>query len=503
MRSSDPHFPAIHLRPPLNWVNDPNGLAFHDGCYHVFFQYNPASPRHSSTHWGHWRSEDLLTWELLPIALTPTPGGPDSAGAWSGNAISHDNELVAFYAARSEDQWWQPVAVARSDDGVTFHKDKALAVAEPPPGTVMFRDPYVWRDGDGWRMLVGAALDDGRGAAIQYVSTDLTDWTLLGPYAACAPVPLVDHRTTEEGWECVQYADFGGHRGAILFSAWGPREGASAVGILVGEDHGTSFEPAALQPFDFGPDAYAPALLRAPDGRWLAWAWIWEARDEERVGAPSLWTDEVGWAGMLSLPRELQLCTDRVRQSPAREIAGLRTQRRIATATSVTTNEEVDLGTVSRTADLLVVLDRSADGQAASGVRLVTSADRNEHLDLHLDLATGDLVVDRTEASRDDRAKKGQWRIPTAVAPGASVELRALVDRSVVEIFTETGDVLTLRFYPTGADEWHLWATAEGAGTATVVAEAWDLAPLSVRDWDRLDSATGTERSRTRDLISN
>ncbi|MFE0332471.1 glycosyl hydrolase, partial [Streptomyces sp. NPDC058960] len=56
MRAPDSHFPAVHLRPPVNWINDPNGLVFHDGYYHVYFQYNPHSARHADMHWGHYRS---------------------------------------------------------------------------------------------------------------------------------------------------------------------------------------------------------------------------------------------------------------------------------------------------------------------------------------------------------------------------------------------------------------------------------------------------------------
>lgn len=80
---ADPHLPAIHLRPPRNWINDPNGLVFHDGHYHVFFQYNPHGPRHSNVHWGHFRSPDLINWEPSPspspppqAETTPTAASP-------------------------------------------------------------------------------------------------------------------------------------------------------------------------------------------------------------------------------------------------------------------------------------------------------------------------------------------------------------------------------------------------------------------------------------------
>ncbi|MGW0624337.1 hypothetical protein ACWD3P_43655 [Streptomyces sp. NPDC002765] len=71
----DPHRPVAQLRPPSNWINDPNGLVFHDGHYHVSFQYNPYGATHANMHWGHFRSPDLISWEPLPIALSPTPDG--------------------------------------------------------------------------------------------------------------------------------------------------------------------------------------------------------------------------------------------------------------------------------------------------------------------------------------------------------------------------------------------------------------------------------------------
>ncbi|WP_240980650.1 glycoside hydrolase family 32 protein [Streptomyces sp. Z423-1] len=165
----DPHHPVAHLRPPRNWINDPNGLVFHDGHYHVCYQYNPYGATHANLHWGHFRSPDLLTWEPLPIAPSPTPGGVDADGCFSGNAVSDGERLVAFYSAHREDRSFQhqPVTWAVSrDGGRTFTPRGELLIPELPEGCTMYRDPYVWQDGDGWRMLVGAALADGRAAAL-------------------------------------------------------------------------------------------------------------------------------------------------------------------------------------------------------------------------------------------------------------------------------------------------------------------------------------------------
>jgi beta-fructofuranosidase len=213
------------------------------------------------------------------------------------------------------------------------------------------------------------------------------------------------------------------------------------------------------------------------------WGWAWEARDEVQVGAPSTWTDEVGWAGILSLPREVTLGSDGgVRQRPARELDALRGERTLQSKGQVTAGSPCELGATGRSFDLTARLQRSADGGAAAGLRLVTSPDGSEYLDIIPDPATGEVVVDRTHASREPRAKGGSWRIPRTLEPGESVELRIVVDRSIAEIFLGTGEALTLRFYPLGEEPWHLQARTAGEGTAAFEVQAWQLNPLSIQD---------------------
>lgn len=467
----DPHLPAVHLRPPRNWINDPNGLVFHDGHYHVFFQYNPHSAEHANMHWGHFRSPDLLHWELLPVALAPTPGGDDADGCFSGNAISHDEQLIAFYSANRTDRWWQPVTTAASHDGGrTWTKRPELLIPEPPTGTTMYRDPYVWRQDGQWRMLVGAALDDGSGAALLYESSDLEDWEYRGPFLASNLAAAADDSTTGTGWECPQYATFG-ERGALIVSDWDPQDGPRSVIVHSGKEVHGRFSASAPVPLDHGPDFYAPALLRAPDGRWLLWGWAWEARDAD-------WAREAGWAGILTLPREVTLTDDgSVRQQPARELLGLRTELVLHRTGQVTEDQPVELGEVSRTCDLTAVL--RSDGAGASGLRLVTSRDGAEYLDIRLDPAAGQIVVDRNQASRDPRAQGGAYAMPCPAASvlGASVELRIVVDRSVIELYLSTGQALTLRFYPSDDGPWRLQARTTGTGQALFAVEAWDLHP--------------------------
>ncbi|MFJ3106780.1 glycoside hydrolase family 32 protein [Streptomyces sp. NPDC086835] len=470
-RTPDPHLPEVHLRPPANWINDPNGLVHHNGWYHVFFQHNPQAPTHDNIHWGHYRSRDLLCWEPLPTALTPEPGWHDSDGCFSGNAVSHNGRITAFYSAYRSGERWQPVAAADSDpDGRHFTKRPELLVPQAPDGVTTFRDPYVWNDGDSWRMLVGAGYADGSGAALLYESEDLASWTYRGPLHRRADTdPAAPLVRTGEAWECPQLAVYPDGRALLLTSTWYQRTGPSHVVAWSGQGDGDRYLFNAVDRFDHGPDFYAPALLHTPDGRWLLWGWSWEARDGS---CP----EGAGWAGVLTLPREI--CLDgegRPRQAPAQELTGLRCgapEQAIHTAQPGT---ETVLGAVGAAADICLFIGLGDD--PAWGLRIVTGQGATEYLDLEIRGSV--LTVDRGRASADPSAHIGSYRMPLPEAvPGGIVHLRILLDHSIAEIFTGSGEAMTLRFYPSGNGPLTLLSRGSGADSAVVTMEAYALRAL-------------------------
>lgn len=468
----DPQLPAVHLRPRANWINDPNGLVYHDGWYHVFYQHNPYGPVHQHVHWGHFRSQDLLRWEQLPLALTPTPGWHDADGCFSGNAVSHEGRIAAFFSTYQAENPYQPVAVADSDaDGVVFAKRPDLVVPGPPPDVTTFRDPYVWRDGDSWRMLVGAGMRDGTGAALLYTSPDLSSWTYQGPLHQ--RVDDGPGMPTGEGWECPQLAVFDDGRVLLITSSWYQRTGPARVAGWAGTTDGERHHFGDPFPLDNGPDFYAPAFLRVPDGRWLLWGWAWEAREE--VAAK-----EAGWSGVLTWPREVTLSPDgRARQAPARELVGLRAATLLQTRHAVEPGELVPLCDGRGAVELCLRVTFGQD--PAWGLRVATTEDGDEYLDL--EIRPGMLSVDRGHASRNPRAHVGAYRmaLPEA-APGGAVDLRVVWDSSIVEIFTGSGETMTLRCYPTGAGRWSLLSRGLATGEVTVAADVHALHPLDIAE---------------------
>ena len=91
--------PRFRVRPPAGWTNDPNGPFRWQDRYHLFYQHNPHAPVHTNVHWGHASSADLAHWEHHPVALAPTPGGPDEAGCWSGCVVDDDGVPTAVYTS--------------------------------------------------------------------------------------------------------------------------------------------------------------------------------------------------------------------------------------------------------------------------------------------------------------------------------------------------------------------------------------------------------------------
>jgi beta-fructofuranosidase len=176
--------PGYHLAPQAGWMNDPNGVVFFRGEYHVFYQHHPFDPNWGPMYWGHAKSRDLVNWQHLPIALAPGDDF-DRHGCFSGSAVVCDDTLALLYtghtwlgAVGDEGAMRQVQCLAISSDGVNFSKQGVVIDTPPDASIIHFRDPKVWREGDYWYLIVGARLGD-RPCVPLYRSSDLRDWTFL------------------------------------------------------------------------------------------------------------------------------------------------------------------------------------------------------------------------------------------------------------------------------------------------------------------------------------
>jgi beta-fructofuranosidase len=199
----DHHRPAYHFVPPMNWMNDPNGLIQWKGIYHLFYQHNPLEAKWGPMHWGHATSTDLLHWEHKPVALEPTPNSADEDGCWSGVTVVQDGAPVVIYSGNSK-VGQRCCLAASSDDLQSLQKDGRNPVIPDLPAGMnidQYRDHCVWRVGDTWNQLIGARIKDVGGAVLLYRSQDLVDWQFIGPILVGGQ-HSVDPLPKNAMWEC-------------------------------------------------------------------------------------------------------------------------------------------------------------------------------------------------------------------------------------------------------------------------------------------------------------
>lgn len=299
--------PRLHFTAHRGYSNDPHGLLYVEGRYHMFFQHNPDALVHTPhVSWGHAVSSDLLTWDELPPALVPAN---DEVGCWSGSAVITDDGPVIAFTRIATDDWDQgQVALARPvpDTAELSHwlRDPGPPVVPGPPDSpkiVAFRDPQIRADGVAWKAVIGGGLPGQGGCALQYaISPDLDKWTYHGVLATRA---AEEHQPFPTGtvWECPQFLHVDGHW-ILIVSVWEAGEGLF-VAYAIGDFDGQQFVPQRWGRFAHDDLQYATTTFTDSDGRPCAMSWM-----RESPGLPS--EDLSTWRSAMTLPVELRVHDD-------------------------------------------------------------------------------------------------------------------------------------------------------------------------------------------------
>lgn len=442
----DHHFPRFHVRPPAGFLNDPNGPVLIDGTYHLYFQHRVGTALSGPVRWGHATSTDLARWTLHPPAIVPHPGAGDRDGCWSGNTVVHEGVLHAVYSGFTADQQYQSVVTARSPDGgFTFGPPEAVDVDPlPGEGVLHFRDPFVWREGDVWRMVVGAGSEGDVASARAYESSDLRRWTSRGDLASMARTPG-DAVDPGEMWECPQVVRLDG-RDVLVVGSWTQEGGIMhALSTPMGED------PAGLtlQRVDHGPNFYAASVLRESDMGPLLWGWAPETAGAVRP--------DDRWEGVLTLPRRLSLGSrGELLSAPPSSLTTLRAEE-LTPSPSCETSAQLEI-------EALV----SPGGQGT--LHLAFGVD--DGLSIEVDGPSSTVTVELTSPRVGEPADVTSSVIHDAVADGEHApSVRVFVDGSIAEVFTSAGRVFTARFYARTPPPW--WLTADGFEHVAAWSLAW------------------------------
>jgi beta-fructofuranosidase len=458
--ANDPRRPQFHFLPEKNWMNDPNGPIYWNGKYHMFCQFNPHGAVWGNMSWYHSVSPDMVHWTHLPLAMEPTPGGPDAFGVFSGTAIGKGKRVYFVYTGTvkatfetatlrdGNSNLLETQCLAWSDDPklVTWQKAKEPILPSPPRGMKVtgFRDPSVWRQGDWYYMTVGSGTFGVGGSVLLYRSPavgDLRQWEYMhqltsGTWNGKKSANACD---TGEMWECPDFFALDeGH--LLIYSTEGKVFWQS--GVL---DAATmKFTPKKTGLLDL--DAfYAPKTQLDAQRRRILWGWVPERRSDDAMR-------QAGWSGMMSLPRVLRLDQDgTLRMEVLPELAKLRQG-------SIGQSE-------SRAGDLRMLDGASGEvvcaGTAGTSFAVQVSLDQAALMALLYSGETHSFMADGHEIK---------------LQPGDAPVVHLFVDGSVLEVVVAGRIGYTRRFYYDSATAPAVRVLATGKPDAI---SAWKIAPIS------------------------
>jgi beta-fructofuranosidase len=472
--ASDPLRPQYHLLPAHNWMNDPNAPIFFRGRYHMFHQYNPQAAVWGNMNWAHATSLDMIHWQHQPIALSPTPGGPDREGVFSGSAVLDHGQPTVIYTGvappaseaeatlRDGLHTWREVqclAVAQDDGLRTWQKLSEPVIAAPPAGLAItgFRDPSLWREGNDWMLILGSGIRHQGGAILLYSSPDLRHWTYLHPLFEAAPTTeksvndnSVNPVDTGEMWECPDFFPLG-DKHVLLISTMGK------VRWKVGTYTNRRFTPEKEGVVDWGAYYAAKTMLDA-EGNRILWGWITETRpDADLIAA--------GWAGAMSLPRVLALNSENELEMNVAPAAQQLRSVHIGIASNTTPDAR------RRILDTLLIHNLAAELNLE-----LTAMKDTFSIHLHSDNEEDFATISCTTKSGSRELRVNTVTAPVSGAPGSPLHLHLFLDGSVLEVFVNRTTALTARIYqiPSGP----LRLKIEG-DDALAKFDAWQLTPIS------------------------
>ncbi|HEY3397751.1 MAG TPA: glycoside hydrolase family 32 protein [Armatimonadota bacterium] len=495
----DPHRPLYHFVSPESGLNDPNGLCFWRGQWHLFYQgYPPEDPR---PHWGHAVSDDLVSWRDLPYAIYPQP----EEASWSGSTLVEAERVIAMYhghllgnmVAVAGDplllNWrkltgaavipqpgpiWEPLTGAEAAPG--------LGGNPPPAGAINFvYDPCIWKRDGVYYSLSGGALPhplNGKRTRNEFLfrSRDLVSWEYLHPFVEGDIFGLVG----DDG-ACPYFWPLGDRHILLHFSHM------SGAQYLLG-DYDTrrdKFVATAGGSFTFGTcypgGVHAPTA--SPDG-----AGGLVALFNINTGKPT-----PGWNHLMSLPRRLTLIgRDELGIEPAGDLASLRGEHQPVAPRLLPANQEVVFENLSGNA-MELVAEIEPQGASLIEMKVLRSPGQEEYTRITLfqrrgyrnwerysgwegrrvEAATDSVIsVDTSHSSQlPDVLSRPPETAPVYLPPGEPWRLRIFLDRSVIEVFVNGRQCLALRVYPGRADSLGVSLLAQGQEAKLLKLDAWQM----------------------------
>ncbi len=477
--------PQFHFSPEKNWMNDPNGLVYYKGEYHLCYQYNPFGNEWGHMSWGHAVSRDLVHWQHLPVAIPEENGVMIFSGSavvdWhnsSGFCRTSDPQdrscLVAIYTGYTGKEQNQNAAYS-NDRGRTWTKYPGNPVIDLHLAD--FRDPKVFWHKAGRKWVMVTVLSPQHKVRF-FGSTDLKHWTALSDFGPAGAVGGV--------WECPDLFELPvegdpGHTRWVLSVNVNPggAAGGAADQYFIGKFDGTRFtnENPDEQVLwaDYGKDFYASTSFSdvpPSDGRriWMGWLDNWEYAAHVPTSP---------WRGAQSIPRVVKLRRFprgiRLLQEPVAELQALR-GRHVAIEDQSTGAANRLLESRGVRGETLEIVAEIQPGQATEfGLRVRKGA--SEETVVGVDPGKSQLFIDRNRSGDTSFDPKfpGRHMAPMCLASGQPIKLHIFVDRSSAEVFGNDGKpVISDRIFPSRTSQ-GVEFYSKGGETRVVKLDIWNL----------------------------
>jgi fructan beta-fructosidase len=467
----EPYRPQVHFSPKEHWTNDPNGLVYFEGEYHLFFQYNPFGDVWGHMSWGHAVSPDLIHWQELPVALREENGVMIFTGSVvidrgnsSGFCLGSKPCMVAVYTGHTPGTKTKP---ALQTQNLAFSNDRGRTWTKYSNNPVLnlnlsdFRDPDVFWSEQSTRWIMAVSLPNDH-KVLFYGSQDLKHWDRVSEFGPAG--------ATSGQWECPDFfqlpvdADPSKRRWVLKVGLNpGGLQGGSGEQYFIGSFDGTRFvndNPPTLALWsDYGKDCYcALTFNNLPASRspvMLGWMNNWQYADKVPTHP---------WRGQMTIPRELSLQTFpegiRLVQKPAEALKSLRE------------THYPDLTIHGRS--FFVTATMEPRGAKQAGWKLLS--DHGAYTAIGYDDSRKEVFVDRTHSGEVGFSKDFPARTAAHIsAPTGPLSFDILVDRNSIEVFTAGGRVALTNLVFTTGDSQIVFFSEGGTPAKFLSADSWSL----------------------------
>lgn len=426
---SSGHRPAFHLTPPCGLMNDPNGLAYYEGNYHIFYQWYPFEASHGMKHWGHFISKDLASFEPSREILIPTEEY-EKNGCYSGNSIQIGEKLFLYYTANYKTPDGkvpkQALALMTPDGKIEKYKNNPIIDEKPEGLTGEIRDPFVFLRNGKYYMLLGGGTVEGQGRILLYQSPDGLDWDYKG---------TISLGELELGYmfECPGLVKVG-DKDVLFLSLMGMKpEGDRYQNeftsiYLIGQldVENLSFRVESYGELDKGFDFYAPQPFYDEKKEPIFYAWF-------GCGVQTLpYMNEDMWVHGLTMPRRLSIQEGKLIQS---------LDQSTANQYEIITLEKGWAAPAKKTFHLQV-------NPIKDDIRCIHIGEERDCFKIVIDKEKGHLTVDRSSLKQRFCQEYGELRSLSFPAE-KSLKLDLYYDNTFAELFVNDGEeVMTFRAYP-------------------------------------------------------